>query len=454
MVTLAAHPDDFWPDDIVPLNTAATARDMHALTFAFVGRLREAAAALEGAALSASGYFALAIAEATLGRPEAARAALRDFRDTFPATNPRLIGQSLRFEEMYVTLPYHADDAPAVRQVTAELEERLGKTVLGIPPRMIRMPMLIIQGGWDEAWSYVPLVRRSARTTQAEMRGLTLVGMLARARGERAVVREMVAEMFPEGAGHEPGTLPFRYGLALQETAAALALDDEDLSAAKGWLDAHDRWLAWSGAVLGQSEGQALWAQYHRQAGDLEQACMHAERALVHAATPRQPLALLAAHRLRGELATDAARFADAQSDLDTAFALADACEAPYERALTLLALATLRLATGDTQRARTLLEDARTICARLGATPALARADALLAHLSPTSPAVYPAGLSAREVEVLRLVAQGWTDRQVADHLFLSPRTVSQHLRSIYNKLGVSTRAAATHFAVEQGIA
>jgi DNA-binding CsgD family transcriptional regulator len=261
----------------------------------------------------------------------------------------------------------------------------------------------------------------------------------------------MVAEMFPEGAGHEPGTLPFRYGLALQETAAALALDDEDLSVAKEWLDAHDHWLAWSGAVLGQSEGQALWAQYHRQAGDREQARMHAERALAHAAEPRQPLALLAAHRLRGELATDVGRFADAQTHLDAALALADACEAPYERALTLLALATLRLATGETQTARSLLDDVRIICARLGAKPALTRADALLARLS--APA-FPAGLSPREVEVLRLVAQGMTDRQVGEQLFLSTRTVNQHLRSIYNKLGVSSRAAATHFAVEQGIA
>src|SRR5262249_37046905 len=126
----------------------------------------------------------------------------------------------------------------------------------------------------------------------------------------------------------------------------------------------------------------------------------------------------------------------------------------PYERALTLLALAELRLATDETQTARTLLEDVRVICARLGATPTLARADALLARLSPLSPRTYPAGLSAREVEVLRLLPQGWTDRQVAEHLFLSPRTVNQHLRSIYNKLGVSSRTAATHFAVAHGIA
>jgi predicted ATPase/DNA-binding CsgD family transcriptional regulator len=62
-----------------------------------------------------------------------------------------------------------------------------------------------------------------------------------------------------------------------------------------------------------------------------------------------------------------------------------------------------------------------------------------------------YPAGLTAREVEVLRWVAQGLSDSQVAAQLVISPRTVSTHLTSIYNKLGVSSRSAATRFAVEQ---
>ena len=61
-----------------------------------------------------------------------------------------------------------------------------------------------------------------------------------------------------------------------------------------------------------------------------------------------------------------------------------------------------------------------------------------------------YPAGLTAREVDVLRLVARGLTDGQVAEQLVISPRTVNTHLTSIYNKLGVNSRTAATRFAVE----
>lgn len=60
------------------------------------------------------------------------------------------------------------------------------------------------------------------------------------------------------------------------------------------------------------------------------------------------------------------------------------------------------------------------------------------------------PAGLTAREVEVLRWVARGLTDSQVAEQLIISPRTVTSHLSSIYNKLGVTSRAAATRYAVE----
>ncbi len=62
-----------------------------------------------------------------------------------------------------------------------------------------------------------------------------------------------------------------------------------------------------------------------------------------------------------------------------------------------------------------------------------------------------YPAGLTAREVEVLRLIAQGWTDAQIAEHLVISPRTVNRHTTSLYSKLNVSSRAAATRYAIEQ---
>lgn len=75
-------------------------------------------------------------------------------------------------------------------------------------------------------------------------------------------------------------------------------------------------------------------------------------------------------------------------------------------------------------------------------------------ASISPTHPPSYPAGLTSREVEVLRLLAQGCTGTQIAEQLTISHRTVTTHLTSIYNKLGVNLRVAATRFALEHHLA
>jgi DNA-binding CsgD family transcriptional regulator len=135
--------------------------------------------------------------------------------------------------------------------------------------------------------------------------------------------------------------------------------------------------------------------------------------------------------------------------------ALAEACAAPYERALTLLAFAHLRTVTHDRAEASRLLDDVRAICTLLGAEPALARVDALapqLAAISGARPA-YPAGLSVREVEVLRLVAAGRTNRDIANALCLSEGTVSVHVTHIYTKIGADNRAAATAYAYQHGL-
>src|SRR4029077_5556217 len=104
-------------------------------------------------------------------------------------------------------------------------------------------------------------------------------------------------------------------------------------------------------------------AEYHGALGEPGPALRHAERALAEASAPRHPLMLLAAHRLLGELATEAGRYAAATTHLDASLALADACAAPYERPLSLLARAELALAAGDTAAARRLLTDTHTIC-------------------------------------------------------------------------------------------
>lgn len=68
-------------------------------------------------------------------------------------------------------------------------------------------------------------------------------------------------------------------------------------------------------------------------------------------------------------------------------------------------------------------------------------------------SPPPEEARLSARQRQVIRLVARGMTNVQVAEALFISPRTVERHLTTIYNKLGISSRNAATRYALQHGL-
>jgi DNA-binding NarL/FixJ family response regulator len=88
----------------------------------------------------------------------------------------------------------------------------------------------------------------------------------------------------------------------------------------------------------------------------------------------------------------------------------------------------------------------ARACFERLGARAALRALDG-------GEPEVVTHGLSPRELEVLDLVAGGLTNREIADQLFLSEKTVARHLSNIFTKLGVSSRAAATAFAYEHGL-
>jgi DNA-binding CsgD family transcriptional regulator len=116
----------------------------------------------------------------------------------------------------------------------------------------------------------------------------------------------------------------------------------------------------------------------------------------------------------------------------------------PYDAARTRVSIgAALRL-LGDEDSAQMEYDAARTVFEQLGARPDLAALPA------GTAPAGRAAGLTAREVEVIRLVAAGATNRAIAAGLFLSEKTVARHLANIYAKLGISSRAAATAYAYQ----
>ena len=123
--------------------------------------------------------------------------------------------------------------------------------------------------------------------------------------------------------------------------------------------------------------------------------------------------------------------------------------DAPYEaaRARVLLGLACRDL--GDRDGAEMEVDAARLVFQRLGAAPDLARLEAL----SGKATAGAAGALTAREAQVLRLVAAGKTNRTIAADLFLSEKTVARHVSNIFAKLGLASRAAATAYAYEHDL-
>ena len=120
----------------------------------------------------------------------------------------------------------------------------------------------------------------------------------------------------------------------------------------------------------------------------------------------------------------------------------------PYEVATAALLLGQACRSGGDEDAARRSFARAAEIFDRLGAA-----LDSRHTH-DLTSPSTLPAGLSAREAEVLTLVASGQTNKDIAGNLNLSERTVARHLSNIFTKLGVNSRTAAAAFAYENDLA
>jgi len=120
--------------------------------------------------------------------------------------------------------------------------------------------------------------------------------------------------------------------------------------------------------------------------------------------------------------------------------------DAPYEAARVRVLIGLACRALGDEDTAGMELDAARRTFEGLGAAPAAAHV-AALARKAPTKDG---GGLTAREVEVLRLVASGKTNRAIAAELVLSEKTIARHMSNIFTKLGLSSRAAATAYAYE----
>ena len=199
---------------------------------------------------------------------------------------------------------------------------------------------------------------------------------------------------------------------------------------------------------VGWALNQLGMVAYHR--GDLERAEQSLRESLaVHkdlgdmgrVASVLEALAETAGARKRFELSTRL--FGAADILRETIGAPVPPCERPeHDRVL-----ASVRTQVGDKEFSR-LRTEGRTMKLEEALSRALEPGPA-----PATSQATAQDVLSAREAEVLGLVAEGLTDQEVAQRLYLSPRTVGQHLSSVYRKLGVRSRTAATREAAERGL-
>ena len=152
-------------------------------------------------------------------------------------------------------------------------------------------------------------------------------------------------------------------------------------------------------------------------------------------------------HRARGAVALALGRSVVALAALRTAISLWQELDAPYELGRTRVLLAQAYRALGDDDAASRECAAARTCFEQLGAAADLRGLPAVDGGPTP------PCGLTARELEVLRRVATGRSNREIADDLFISEKTVARHLANIFLKLDLSSRSAATAWAYERGL-
>lgn len=135
--------------------------------------------------------------------------------------------------------------------------------------------------------------------------------------------------------------------------------------------------------------------------------------------------------------------------DLRLAWRIWQELGAPHDAARARVKIALCCRALGDEDTATLELQAARRVFTELGARPDLARLDSLTRTSVPDD----MHGLSAREIEVLRLVGEGRSNKQVAAELVISEHTVARHLQNVFMKLNVSSRTAASAFAYEHGL-
>lgn len=261
---------------------------------------------------------------------------------------------------------------------------------------------------------------------------------LHRLRGELTQAEEAYRAASQWGHGVQPG-------LALLRLAQGRVHDAEP---------AIRRVMEEAGEGLGRSRVLAAYVEIMLAAGDLPAARAGADELHALAAKHDVPyLAAMAGHAEGAVLVAEGDPRA-ALASLRSAWSGWQALDAPYEAARARVLIGRAYGMLGDGDSADLELDAARRVFRDLAAAPDLARLDALAGDRGGGEGAAGDHGLTAREIEVLGQLATGKTNRAIAADLFISEKTVARHVSNIFMKLGVSSRAAATAYAYEHGLA
>jgi DNA-binding CsgD family transcriptional regulator len=160
------------------------------------------------------------------------------------------------------------------------------------------------------------------------------------------------------------------------------------------------------------------------------------------------PLLHAAASQAKGALRLAEGDAREALESLRRAWSLWQDVEAPYEGARVRILIGLACRALGDEDAAEMEFDAARWVLEQLSAMPDVTRARSLSRRH-----ALNPNRLTEREMQVLRLIAAGHTNRAIAGALHISEKTVARHVSNIFTKLGLSSRSAATAYAYEHGL-